>query len=592
MGRPRRLEGVRPYLAQTAFLTVLLYIALQLWRFQFDVPFNFSGDALWFAVLAKSIAQNGWTYVVPQLSAPYGLAAAAFPAMTHFDWFVMRVLAAIFTAPGVVLNAFWILTIFFTAWTGLYSLRLLGVPPWLACMAGVLYSCIPFTWMRSTSHLVLVFYSVPLLCVFAIYLVRGPVAPWTDATYRRVGVLASLVQGFGYVYFSWFAVLLFAAAGVVGFVHQKRRGVVMWAGTGIAVVSIASVVNLAPSLYMWQKHGMPNIGFKRPAEAETYGLKIRHLLLPHAENPISPLRSWVMRDSKAGFLNENENRTARLGLCGAIGFLFLLSVSLAIHTPPDSHGRTTIRAIAALNLIVLTVTTVGGFGAIINTLTVPDIRAYNRFSVFIAFFSIAGLSLWAAGAMRQASGRLKALVASLVLGVAAFSLHDQVLTARMITDAYDGDKARAAAVDAMVKRMERMFPEQTAVFQFPITSFPADFNRRRMLMYDHALPYLRSDHFRWSWPSLTPRHIAWSRFIASLRSDETVRALGAAGFGAVWVDRYAYRDDGNAIRAGMVSAGAVEVLAGTSRRYAVFDIRTAARHLTRTDQPRSPFRAP
>ena len=77
--------------------------------------------------------------------------------------------------------------------------------------------------------------------------------------------------------------------------------------------------------------------------------------------------------------------------------------------------------------------------------------------MFIAFFSIAGLSLWTAGALRRASGRLKSLVVGLVLGVAAFSLHDQVLTARMITEAYDGDRARAAAV-IMVKRMEKIFP--------------------------------------------------------------------------------------------------------------------------------------
>ena len=76
----------------------------------------------------------------------------------------------------------------------------------------------------------------------------------------------------------------------------------------------------------------------------------------------------------------------------------------AIRTPQNSAERTTIRTIAALNLIVLTVTTVGGFGAIINTLTVPDIRAYNRFSVFLAFFSISGLSLWLAERWRKTTG--------------------------------------------------------------------------------------------------------------------------------------------------------------------------------------------
>jgi phosphoglycerol transferase len=567
-----------PYVAQTATLAVLLFVVLQLWRFTFDVQFNYLGDSLWYAVLAKSIVQNGWAYFVPQLSAPYGLSAAAFPAMTNADWLVMRVLATVIDNPATVFNAFWLTTIFFTAWAALFSLRILGVPAWLAAVGGLLYACLPFTWMRSTSHLSLVFYTVPLLCTFSIYLVRGPVAPCTDATYRRAGILGALVQGFNYVYFSWFAILLFVVAGLLGYVHHRRRDVVAWAAIVIVLISVAALVNLAPSFYSWQKHGKPNIGYKVPAEAEVYGLKIRHLVLPHHENPLRPLRSWATRDRKAAFPNENENGIARLGLFGALGFVFLLAVSLRLLWREGTDGDT-LRAMAALNVVALLVTTVGGFGAIINVLTVPDIRAYNRFSVFIAFFSIAGLSVWLAGRWRETRTGLRPVMAGVVLVVAGFSLYDQVLDARIITAAYDRDRAVAAEVDAVVKRMEVIFPERTAVFQFPITDFPADFNRGRMLAYDHSLPYLRSDHFRWSWPSLTPRQIAWSRFIASLQGGDSVRALGAAGFRAVWIDRYGYRDSGRGIAAAVVSAGAVEVLAGTSRRYAVFDIQAVVREL-------------
>ena len=306
-----------------------------------------------------------------------------------------------------------------------------------------------------------------------------------------------------------------------------------------------------------------------------YGLKIRRLLLPHYENPIPPLRSWAVRDRKAAFPNENENGTARLGLFGATGFLFLLWVSLSIRTPQNSAERTTIRTIAALNLIVLTVTTVGGFGAIINTLTVPDIRAYNRFSVFLAFFSISGLSLWLAERWRKTTGRRKVLFTAVVVSGAALSLYDQALDARLITRSYDRDKKVAAEVGTVVGSMETLFPERTAVFEFPITDFPADFNRGQMLAYDHSLPYLHTDHFRWSWPALTPRHVGWTRFIASLSGPALVRALTDAGFGAVWVDRFGYRDRGRAISASVVSAGGVEVLPGISGRYAVFDIRAA-----------------
>jgi phosphoglycerol transferase len=565
-----------PFLAQTVAVAVLVWSALQLWRFDFRVQFNYLGDSLWFALLAKSVAHNGWAYFVPQLSAPYGLAAAAFPTMTNFDWLIMKTISFVSNDPAIVFNVFWLCTIFFTAWTGLLSLRLLGVPGWLAALGGLLYTAIPYTWLRSTGHLSLVFYSVPLLCVFAVYLARGPVDPWKEATYRRVGLIGACVQGFQYVYFSWFAILLFAAAALLGYVHRRQRQVLVWAAVGIGVVAATSALNLAPSFYAWQKHGRPNIDYKVTREAEVYGLKIRRLLLPHEENPILPLRAWAVRDRKAAFPNENENGTARLGLFGAAGFLFLLSVSLAIGIRQNSPNQTTVRAIAALNLIVLVVTTVGGLGAVINTLTVPDIRAYNRFSVFLAFFSIAGLSLWLADRWREARGPIKLLLAALVVSAGSLSLYDQALDARLITRSYERDSDVAAEVGRVVAAMVPLFPERTAVFQFPITDFPADFNRGQMLAYDHSLPYLHTDHFRWSWPALTPRHIGWTRFIGSLRGAALVRALTDAGFGAVWVDRFGYRDRGRAITASVVSAGGVEVVQGVSGRYTVIDIRRKA----------------
>jgi hypothetical protein len=169
------------------------------------------------------------------------------------------------------------------------------------------------------------------------------------------------------------------------------------------------------------------------------------------------------------------------------------------------------------------------------------------------------------------------VIVGLVVAAAGFSLYNQALDAQAITNLYDRDQGIAADVDRVVGRMATVFGENTAVFQYPMTSFPSDTNRGRMLVYDHSLPYLRSDHFRWSWPSLAPRHVAWSRFIAGLRQGNAVRALAAAGFGAVWIDRYGYPDNGAAIAASVTSGGGVEVLTGASRRYAVFDIRSVAR---------------
>ena len=158
---------------------------------------------------------------------------------------------------------------------------------------------------------------------------------------------------------------------------------------------------------------------------------------------------------------------------------------------------------------------------------------------------------------------------------------------RMITRSYDRDKKVAAEVATVVTGMETLFPERTAVFQFPITDFPADFNRGQMLAYDHSLPYLRTDHFRWSWPALTPRHVGWTRFIASRsRAPRLCEPWRDAGFGAVWVDRFGYRDRGRAITASVLSAGGVEVLAGHQR--AIRRIRHPGRRRSPTvSEPRS-----
>ena len=71
---------------------------------------------------------------------------------------------------------------------------------------------------------------------------------WGERIYRRVGLTGACIQGFGYVYFSCFGILLFAIAGVLGYVHRKQKKVVIGATLGIAVLGVASVINLAPAL--------------------------------------------------------------------------------------------------------------------------------------------------------------------------------------------------------------------------------------------------------------------------------------------------------------------------------------------------------
>jgi phosphoglycerol transferase len=564
------------------FVLGVSIITLTLWEYDLRVPFDYRSDTLWFAVLVKGMLQNGWTFNVPQLSAPYGLDAAAFPAMTNFDWGLMKIIGLFVSDAGVVLNLFWLLSMVLSCWTATVSLRLLGVSSWLSRVGGVLFAFLPFAWLRHTLHIVLTYYCVPLLCLLAIHLVHsGAPGDRESRLVRGVGYAGCLIQGFNYLYFSFFAVLLFISAGVFGYARHRVRATIRTAVTAIVIVVGATLVNLAPSLQSWYEHGKPpGMEYKILPEAEYYGAKIRKMLAPHPRNPVPILAAWGTRDSNAGFPNENENRSARLGPYGALGFLLLLAVSMSVKRDVGNDASQLLRSTATLTLFTLLTITVGGFGAVLNVIMGPEIRAYNRFSIFLAFFSIAGLSLCADARVRGASRTLtKWGLVAVVSAVAGLSLVDQLYDGRDLATSQREDMNSAVHERAIVAQLERYLPVGSGVFELPVTVFPADAGVERMGMYDHARPYLWSQNLRWSWPSFSQRHRAWLGRIETLQGVAFLRALALSGFGAIWVDRFGYADGGKQIMQGLVDAGATSVPLGVSSRYAAFDIQGVGRQL-------------
>jgi phosphoglycerol transferase len=567
---------------QGLLVSALSVFLFNLWRFDFSVPFNYWGDTLWYLVPIKGLLDHGWTIHVPELSAPFTLNTAAFPSLTTIDWSIMKAIAAVTGTeyPGVVLNVFWLTSIVLTGWTAAYSLHRLQIGPFLSIAGGTLYAFLPFALLRNTGHISLVYYTVPLLCLLAVYL-----ADWEDSAparrTRTVGYVAAVLQGFNYIYFSFFAVLLFLFSGLLGYRRTGSVTPLKAAVFATALVTAAAALNMIPAVLSWHQGGTPpNMDYKHPAEAEIYALKIRKLLSPH-ERSVYPLSAWGQWDAKAAFPHENENTAARLGPFAAIGLILLLLVALGLYGREESDLDRRLRTLSSLALLSLLVTTVGGAGAILNVLTVPDIRAYNRFSVFIAFFAVAALALIIEhhrSSRRTAWGRVSTLAAfgALVL----VSLYDQLQDATPLVQRRAGDVHWAAHERQFVTELERLTPAGTAIFQLPVTTFPPDGGLHRMLPYDHARPYLWSSHTRWSWPSFSRRHAAWLQRVRGLSSEELLEALALSGFGLIWVDRYGFVDQAEQLLSELSAAGAVEVDVASSHRYVVLDLRPTADRLT------------
>jgi phosphoglycerol transferase len=545
-------------------------IALHLWKIDISVPFNYWGDTAWFVVSVKGMIQNGWTYEISQLSAPFSLSAIAFPSATNLDWLWMKGISLVVSNAGAVLNIFWLFSIVLTAWSATLALYLLQVNRWMAFGMGIVYAFLPYALLRNVAHINLVYYCVPLLALFAIYLAQGCEHP-QQAIVCVVGYGAALAQGFDYIYYSFFSVLLFAFAAWLGFRRMKSWKPVKRAAVACGTILLATSLNLTPTFFNWYTHGKPDINYKFAEEAEIYGLKIRKMLVPNAANIAPIFRQWGERDKSISFPNENENTTARLGPMAALGLLLLLMTSLGVsRTSEATYESGAIKSVASLALFCLLFATVGGFGAIFNQI-IPDFRGYNRFSVFIAFFTIAGLG-WCWQARMQKTGPRGRMVLSLgFVLLTVFSLYDQLLDARPLNARRSADELSAKLERDMVKQIEAKAP-RASIFQLPITGFPPDAGKERMLPYDHAHPYLWSATLHWSWPSFSQEHRSWIDRLDGFDNSELAEALVLSKFNLVWIDRFGYSDNGAATIMPLMAAGAKDFLPNRSSRYVVLDL--------------------
>lgn len=574
---PFFVKRLLPYVFQALVVAAIAFYAFKLGSYDLRVPFSYTGDSVVILMFIKGMILNGWTFSIPQLSAPFGMSAAAFPIMSNFDWLIMKVISLFTSEVGLVLNVFWLGTLVLSSATSSIAMRLLGIGRVYAFGAGVLYAFLPYALLRNVAHMNLVYYLVPLLGLLAIHIASG-LHIASDRLTRYIAYAACLAQGFDYVYYSFFSVLLFAFAAIVGYASTRSRRVLEVAATAIGLVVLSSALNLSPSIYSWFSIGKPpEMNYKYPAEAEIYGAKIRKLIAPHQNNRVPGLREWGKRDVDNAYPNENENITSRLGPAASVGFVILLLISVRILRPPRGRHGDILSTLAPLSLFTLLFITVGGLGAIFNVFFFSDIRAYNRFSVFLAFFALSGLggALHAWTPHRQIAKWLIYLCLAFLL---LLSLYDQLLDRAGLVSNQHADAERYRIERTVASNLHALYPAGASILQLPLTGFPPLSIHERMQSYDHLRPFLWSGkNLKWSWPSFSQRHRAWQERLAGEPPEAIVEAALYSGFNAIWIDRDGYKDAAGQLIFTLEANGASRNL--DHPRYAVFDLSEAKRQL-------------
>ena len=532
----------RAFAAASAVLSLLgaIYF-LRSWRGDLGVPLEYYGDVNLQHLLVRSVVENGWFYENARLGAPSGQELYDYPVLSGdtLNVVVIWILGLFGLGSAAAMNVFYLLTYTAAGLAAYLVLRRLGAGQEPALVCAVLYALAPYHFIRSETHLWLsAYYAVPVGAYLAL-------AVFDDRRQRLLytGALAALVAlASGSFYYAAFTVLLVSAAALLRF----RRSALLHAGFVVAVIAAVSLVQLAPTVVYRAANGRNEQVAKRFShESEIYSLKLSQLVFPLDEHRIDAV-GRVKRKYSSHF-PPGDARAATLGLVAAAGFLWLLAVPfllLAGRRPRERHVQ-----LSALALTAFLFATVGGLGTIVASVW-SQTRAWNRLSIFIAFFALAAVAL-GLGALRRRLGR--PAFAGLLVAVLAVGLYDQ--TSDGLIPAYTAVKGQWQHDRAFIQSLEAGLPDDARVLQLPYETFPEP-PAARQAIYEPVKPYLHSGDLRWSYGAMRGRPADWLGPLAGRPAAEILAAARQRGFTALLVDRLGYADDGAAIEAELQSLGA------------------------------------
>jgi phosphoglycerol transferase len=552
-GASRYLIDLGVYLGAALTCCALTFWLLALWRADLRIPFAYGvHDELTVAIGAKWLIENPWIFSNPHLGMPFGSTMFNCAEPDVFHYLVVKLLGLTTRHFGLVMNLFYLLTFPATCLSTMYVLRQfrLGCPA--AFLGSLLYTFLPYHFLRGEMHAFLAaYYLIPFVALL-MFRVASESPPLLKAgsirlEWRRTGSIAALIicviTGSSGVYHAFFACFLILVAGLAVATAQRRWAPLVSALIMLSVIATVVLLCLSPHLFL----GHRNISARVSGDAETYALKITQLLLPVSGHRLPALAALKSNYWQAAPL-VNENDQATLGLVGSLGFIFLLVWAALRLMGANSRwfnrdDQQTLSLAALLTLASTLLATIGGLGSLFALLVSPQIRSYNRISIFIGFFALLAVVLLidrAGARLLKPSSKLFYYFGLALLGV--IGIYDQT-TPGFIPD-YNAVQAAFRSDARFVREIEKKVPRGAMIFQLPYMTYP------EASSYDLARGYLHSKTLRWSYGAMmNERSDLWVRSSQEQPPSEMVRRLAGAGFSGIYLDRKLLAENGPAMEA-------------------------------------------
>ncbi len=544
-------KEVLAYLLAVAICMLFFIYVAKLWQQDFNVPGAYSGDSFFGASVMKGFLEKGTYLVNDRIGAPYGANMNDYPSADSLHYGIAGVLSLFTHRWETMMQLIFIVSFPLSVIAAMFVFRYFKRSLIASVAGSVLFAFLPYHFSRGINHLFLAcYFTVPLAVLISIEILNGNFSlrfRTSGEAYRSIVFLAGCaLLGCSGIYYAYFACFFFMLAGLISLLREQSVKKALSCLVPVVLVLAIVAVNLLPSMiYSKNFGGNPQVAVRSPVESELYGLKIAQVVLPATGHRIGPLARIKNIYNTFPLVNENDSST--LGATGAFGFLALL---VFVFLKEDEKNETSVflKKLGMLNLGALLFAVVGGFGAVFSLIISPKIRAYNRISIFIAFFAFFAVVILFDWLILKAKEKnlvkSNGIVVTVLLVVLAAGVLDQ--TTRMSPS--EGIKQEYLSDRCFVSAIEKTLPENSMIFQLPYVPFPENPPVNKMGDYEQFRGYLNSQKLRWSYGVIKGRFgDEIYRNTAELPAGRMLEAVVALGYSGVYIDRFGYADNGAAL---------------------------------------------
>lgn len=606
--RPRRLVAESAVVGGVALAWAAWL--LRVWDMPKRLVFDTRSDATLISAMVKTIQERGWYLQQPRLGAPFGQQFYDFPSGGEtFQLFAMKVLVTITHDWALAINLYFFLGFGVLAVVTYVVLRLLRFGPVVAGVAALIYTFLPYHFTHGEMHLWRSTYvSAPLGCLLLVWLTgwreRFLVDPTTtgkgllrgNLRWRRVVAALAVAVAIGgtETMATGFTMCLLASSALVAAIRWREWQRLLVAGVLIGALGATFLVMSYPTLNYYRAYGTnPQAARRLVTESELYSLKITRMVTPQGGHRGPKFLSHVADKAQDKSVVRSEGGQA-LGALGTAGFLGALYGAFAGRRRRRGDGpddrpfwdRSLLREEAtSITLLALVFGSVGGVSVLLAMVGFAQVRVWDRIVLFIAFFAMVVVCMWAERLAEHVSGtrpRPQLLLAGLAVAVLAFGLWDGIPPVRK---PYAQIVAQHASDNQFLAEIEHLMPKGTAIFQLPVLPFPEETPPGRMQDYDPLRGYLADDgSLEWSYGSIKGRPAAdWQVYLRDhVGPIGALPALLGLGFTGIWVDTYGYTDGGKEI-AQLQHAIGVAPLRSPDGRFLFYDLRDFKRRVDLSD---------